>query len=239
MAIDYSAVFLIGFLSSFSHCYGMCGGFVVAYAMKTPNDPSATLIRRFLPHAMYNGGRILTYTFLGAWLGLLGGSVRMALHDYQSVVFIAAGIVMIIVGLDFSGIFSISTPKFLPGLSRYTSFVGSLLRRVNYRNLFLYGLVLGFIPCGLVYVAGAKAAATGDPLQGMLTMAIFGLGTLPALFILGFTTHLISDSFRRRVFKFAAILVILFGLWTVWKGTMKLTGHMPAHHGHMAVVVSD
>jgi len=70
-------------------------------------------------------------------------------------------------------------------------------------------------------------------------MAIFGLGTLPALLILGLTTHLISDSFRRRVFKFAAILVILFGLWTVWKGTMKLTGHMPAHHGHMSVVVSD
>ncbi len=229
MAFDFSAIFLIGFLSSFSHCYGMCGGFVIAYAVKVPEHTKWFSWKRLIPHLLYNGGRIMTYTFLGAWLGLLGGSVRFALQDYQSVVFILAGIVMILVGLDLSGLVSISSPRFLPGLNRYTTFVGSLIRKINYRNLFLYGLVLGFIPCGLVYVAGAQAAATGNPLEGMIIMAIFGLGTLPALFILGLTANLISDQFRRRVFKVAALVVILFGLWTVWKGAMKLTGHMPQH----------
>ncbi|MFQ6613917.1 MAG: sulfite exporter TauE/SafE family protein [Fidelibacterota bacterium] len=223
MTLDYSAIFLIGFLSSFSHCYGMCGGFVLAYSVKSA---PVSFWRKITPHLLYNGGRLITYTFLGAWFGLLGGSVTYVLKDYQALVFILAGIFMIIVGLDFSGIFSTSTLKYLPGLGRYISFVSSLIRTVNYRNLFLYGLVLGFIPCGLVYIAGAQAAATGSPLEGMITMALFGLGTFPALFLLGITSHLIGARLRQRILKIAAVLVIVFGVWTVWKGALKITGHM-------------
>ncbi|NOZ74045.1 MAG: sulfite exporter TauE/SafE family protein [FCB group bacterium] len=232
MAFDFSAIFLIGFLSSFSHCYGMCGGFVLAYSVKSESSPDSPIWRKITPHLLYNGGRILTYTLLGAWFGLLGGSVEYMLKDYQALVFIFAGIVMVVVGIDFSGLFPVSALNNIPGLRRYIAFVSSIVRTINYRNIFLYGFVLGFIPCGLVYVAGAKAAATGDPLMGMVTMAIFGLGTFPALLLLGLSSHLIGDRFRRRVFRITAVLVIVFGVWTIWKGAMKLTGnmeHKPVH----------
>ncbi|MCB0294678.1 MAG: sulfite exporter TauE/SafE family protein, partial [Calditrichaeota bacterium] len=31
---DYFTIFTIGLLSSFGHCLGMCGGFVMAYSMQ-------------------------------------------------------------------------------------------------------------------------------------------------------------------------------------------------------------
>ncbi|RMF08491.1 MAG: sulfite exporter TauE/SafE family protein, partial [Candidatus Neomarinimicrobiota bacterium] len=191
MIQDLSAVFLIGLFSSFSHCYGMCGGFVVAYSVRMPAGSSVPAFRSWLPHLLYNGGRILTYTFLGAWFGLFGASLRILLHDYQAVVFLAAGVVMVLVGLDFAGWISVSMGK-LPGYRSYIGWVRNLIQVVNYRNLFLYGLVLGFLPCGLVAIAAAQAAATGDPLLGMATMAVFGLGTMPAMTLLGFTAQKLS-----------------------------------------------
>lgn len=220
MDIDLSSIFIIGFLSSFSHCYGMCGGFVMAYSLKAEASPAG--ISRFLPHLMYNAGRIITYTVLGALFGLIGASLKHFIHDAQSILFIFAGLFMVGMGLDLAGWITISTPGKIPGLSAYKRFVGSLLVRITVKNMLLYGLVLGFIPCGLVYIAGAKATASGSVLNGMLIMLTFGIGTIPALFILGISSQFLSRRFRKNVFKAAAIFVILFGLFTVVKGGMKL-----------------
>jgi sulfite exporter TauE/SafE len=96
--------------------------------------------------------------------------------------------------------------------------VQTMLNRVNRRNVFAVGLVLGFIPCGLVYAAGAKAAATQSLVGGMLTMLVFGLGTFPAMIIIGLASHLISDKLRHRLILIAAILVILLAIMTILRG---------------------
>ncbi len=224
MNVDLIAVFVLGFLSSFSHCYGMCGGFVMAYSMRVTEGatPSTNRLRLMIPHLMYNSGRVLTYTFLGLWFGLLGSSFKMVVIDYQSILFIFAGIFMILMGFDLLGLFNISTPKSFPGFGTYKRLIGSLLHKTTAKNIFLYGLVLGFIPCGLVYIAGARAVAAGSAVGGMATMLAFGLGTIPALFVLGLSANLITVRFRNIVFKIAAVFVILFGLFTVLKGVYKL-----------------
>ncbi len=225
MEIDLLAIFVLGFLSSFSHCYGMCGGFVMTYSLKAAENSTASgKFNLILPHLMYNSGRVLTYTFLGFWFGILGGSFKTVIHDYQSILFIFAGIFMTLLGLDLLGLFNISNPGKLPGMASYQRFIRSLLKNISAGNIFLYGLILGFIPCGLVYIAGVKAVSTGSALGGMSMMLVFGLGTIPALFVLGISTNLITARFRRKVFKIAAVFVILFGLFTTAKGVMKLNG---------------
>jgi sulfite exporter TauE/SafE len=96
--------------------------------------------------------------------------------------------------------------------------VTSLFNSVNRKNIFGLGLVLGLIPCGLVYVAGAKAAATQSMVGGMLTMLFFGLGTFPAMFLSGMTAHLISDKLRKRLYRLAAIMVLILALFTILRG---------------------
>ncbi|NOZ03976.1 MAG: sulfite exporter TauE/SafE family protein [FCB group bacterium] len=243
MQIDYIAIFLIGFLSSFSHCYGMCGGFVFAYSVKMNKrrPPSSSLRRQMLiPHLLYNGGRIVTYSILGGIFGLLGGSLRYVILDFQSVLLIIAGVFMVFFGLDFGGWLKLITITAIPGYERFRKFIGTLLTRISNTRIFLYGLVLGLIPCGLVYVALAGAASTGSAGGGMITMFVFGLGTVPALFILGISSNYITVRFRRRIFKMTAVFIILFGLITIWKGGMKLAGHEMDHKkGHNMKTVSS
>jgi len=195
----------------------------MAYSIKTQDAENGnSWIRSILPHLMYNSGRVLTYTFLGFWLGILGNSFKFFVIDFQSILFILAGIFMSFMGLDLLGLFNISSPVKIPGFVKYKQFVHSLLNKKKPNSIFIYGLTLGFIPCGLVYIAGAEAVASGSGLNGLAIMLSFGLGTIPALFLLGVSTRLITAHFRNRVFKIAAIFVILFGVFTVTKGVYRL-----------------
>jgi sulfite exporter TauE/SafE len=90
-----------------------------------------------------------------------------------------------------------------------------LYKNLRPKNLFILGMILGLIPCGLVYAAGAIAVATQSPLQGMIIMLFFGLGTVPALFSLGISTELIALHWRRRLYRLASGLLIIFAVLTI------------------------
>jgi len=227
MEFEYIAVFLIGFLGGFSHCIGMCGGFVMTYTLKIrENDPTSTPGRwqKITPHLLYNGGRIVTYTVLGEIFGFLGGTlgVIFAIRDLQGILQLGAGLVMILIGLDLSGWLTGLGPDSFPGTRLFKKIVTVLFQSVNRNNIFVLGLILGLIPCGLVYVAGAKAAATQSIIGGGLTMLFFGLGTLPAMIITGLTVDLISDKLRHRLYRLASILVIALAIITILRGIDSL-----------------
>lgn len=219
---EYLAVFLIGLLGGFSHCIGMCGGFVMTYSLKLTENPSHNnhnFLQKFFPHLLYNSGRVFTYTILGEIFGILGSTLGfiLAFKNFQGGLMLFAGIIMIVMGLDFAGFIPAHKPDTFPGINKFKNLVQALFRRVNHRNIFGLGVVLGFLPCGLVYAIGAKAAATQSFIGGGLTMLFFGLGTFPAMILTGLTAHLISEKLRSRLYKIAAILVIVLGLVTAIK----------------------
>ena len=223
MDIEYLSLFLIGFTGGFGHCIGMCSGFVFTYTLKISEQEShikRTFWRLLSPHILYNSGRVLTYTFLGEIFGILGSTIgfMLALKDFQGILEIIAGLFMIIIGLEYSGLLPVSDRNYFPGLNTFKRLVQKMLGRVNRRNVFAAGLGLGFIPCGLVYAAGARAAATQSITGGMLTMLIFGLGTFPAMIIIGLASHVISAKLRHRLMLIASILVILLAVMTILRG---------------------
>jgi sulfite exporter TauE/SafE len=227
MDFDYITIFLIGFFGGFSHCIGMCGGFVMTYSLKIrENDIIKTPTRwqKVSPHLLYNAGRVLTYTVLGEIFGLAGGTlgVIFAIRDLQGVLQLSAGILMVLIGLDLAGWLSIFGTGEYPGIKSFKKIATMLFRSVNRRNVFVLGLILGLIPCGLVYVAGAKAAATQSVTGGALTMLVFGLGTFPAMLVTGFAADLISQKLRTRLYRFAAILVIILAFFTILRGIDNL-----------------
>ena len=223
MNIDFLALFLIGFFGGFSHCIGMCGGFVATYTFKiaendpTPND---SYFQRLVPHLLYNSGRLLTYTILGEIFGFIGGTLGLifAIQDFQGGLQLLAGIFMVIMGLDISGLIPNLEPDSFPGVNIFKRMVNALFNKVNRKNVFVLGMVLGLIPCGLVYAVGAKAAATQSIVGGFLTMLVFGMGTFPAMLFTGFIVNLISVKVRGRLYRIAAILVILMGTLTILRG---------------------
>lgn len=227
MHIEFITLFLIGFLGGFSHCIGMCGGIVLTYTLKIEeNDPLVKPSKWQLikPHLLYNSGRIITYTFLGEIFGLIGGTlgVIFAIRDFQGGLQLFAGVIMLVMGIELAGLIPSLSPDTFPGVNKFKQLVTSVFNRVNRKNIFGLGLVLGFLPCGLVYAAGAKAAATQSFVGGMLTMLVFGLGTFPAMLLSGMTAHLISNKLRHHLYRIAALLVIVLAIFTILRGIDSL-----------------
>ena len=218
-SIDIISIVTIAFFGSFGHCLGMCGGIVIAYS-SSKIDESYSKVMQGVAHLVYSLGRITTYVMLGAIFGAIGGVAK--LNGYtMAVMTIVAGVFMILAGLSLLG-----KIKFLTKLehsfstsSFYQNTFRQVLRSRSLYSFYILGVLNGFLPCGLVYFFAVTAASTGSPLWGAFVMLIFGLSTVPALFSLGFFTGLFTkSSFRQLMMNIASLVVILFGVYTVYRG---------------------
>ena len=217
--IDLIIILTTAFLGSVGHCIGMCGGIVVAYS-SSKIDQKSSYVQQTASHLAYNIGRVTTYTILGALFGY-AGQVLAFTPTTKGILFIITGILMILAGLSLIG-----NLKFLNSaewsVSKYAWYQNSfrkLMGSKSYRSFYLLGMLNGIIPCGLVYSFAIFAASTANPLGGALVMATFGLATIPALFFLGFVTKFLQKgNLRGTMMKLAALLVIVYGVFTLTKG---------------------
>ncbi len=213
----YSLMFVTGFLGGFGHCIGMCGPVVVAYSVSIRS-------KSYISHLLYNAGRISTYTVLGGLMGLTGSFVIISsqVQQIQKGVMIAAGALIVILGLGLTG--------WLPFVKRFENKLSSLPFIQKIMTLFSgdmsvgtfypMGLVLGFIPCGLVYTALLSSVRlgmeSGNPVLGLLRgsvlMLLFGIGTAPSLLLFGKVVNMISMKIRDRLYKLSAIIMIIMGI---------------------------
>lgn len=217
--IDILSIITIAFLGSFGHCIGMCGGIVIAYS-STKIGQDWNKLQQSTAHILYSFGRILTYACLGAIFGYIGGVATFS-NTANGVLWIVAGIAMILTGLSLLG-----KVKFLTLIEHsvskstwYQNNFKALLKNQTFFSFFLLGMLNGLLPCGFVYFFAITAASTADPFYGALVMSIFGLSTIPALFSLGFFVGLFKQSGLRNVMiKLAAISVLIYGGYTLYNG---------------------
>ncbi len=218
-SIDIVAIITAAFLGSFGHCLGMCGGIVIAYS-SAKIDKNWSKTHEIVAHLLYSFGRITTYVTLGAIFGAIGGVAKF--NGYANgILTIIAGAFMILAGLSLIGKISFLT-HLEHSLSRshwYQKAFGYILRDHSLYSFYLLGLLNGLLPCGLVYFFAVESASTGSPFWGAFVMLIFGLSTIPALLGLGlFTSIFTKSNFRKLMINLASIVVVLFGLYTIYHG---------------------
>ena len=208
MSPEILSAFLIGLVGSL-HCIGMCGP--IAIALPVPHSTNLTFLSGRI---LYNLGRVFSYAILGLIFGLLGR--RIALAGAQQFVSIALGVIIIIAVLlpqKYKNYFAQHpiTQKLTQPLKAN---IGMLFKKGTFSAMFLIGILNGFLPCGLVYVALAGAIASGDAISGAVVMILFGLGTVPAMFaatVLGKYINLgIRTKLREATPYFAIILAVIF-----------------------------
>ncbi len=225
----YLMIFAAGFAGSF-HCAGMCGGFACALG-RDPNGHAATALRHFL----YNTGRLTTYCFIGALAGAFGqmictaqgthvqlpGSIEFA----ERVLAIAAGLLMIGMAMQFFGLRP--SRRFAFGFTggTFATALRSLLTSRSRAAPLAFGVFNGFLPCPLVYAFAAEAASTFQPLGGFLTMASFGLGTFPAMLMMGGVGQSLAPSWRQRGVMLAGGFILALGLITLSRGIVPMAAH--------------
>jgi len=185
--------FLIGLAGSL-HCIGMCGP--IAIALPTGNVSRLTLLSGRI---LYNVGRSITYGLMGLVAGLVGQAVHVS--GYQQILSIALGVLLLLAIILPSRFGAFLTGSKLH--SKLTLSLGKIWTRLtadaSQSSLFTIGLLNGFLPCGLVYVALAGAISTGNSLQGGLYMVTFGLGTLPVMLAVSLAGRLLGEGVRRRL----------------------------------------
>lgn len=225
---DVSLVMTFGFVSSL-HCVQMCGPIVLSYSVAAN---AAQGRRSFLGlHLAYNAGRSLTYMLLGAIAGFAGGAMGWVgqLAGFQNVAAIVAGTAMVLTGIAMFG--------FAPGLQDWRGFAlparflrpaGKLIASPQPFAKFVLGLMMGFLPCGLIYAALMKAIGSASPGEGALTMLAFALGTSVALVVVGLGSSAATMKLARWGTTVSALTVLAMGLILIGRGA--LAGPMTHHH---------
>ena len=187
---------LLGLITSF-HCVGMCGP--IAIALPLNGDK---YYHKILGGIIYNLGRTITYAIMGAVFGLVGQGLQLV--GFQQWVSIIMGSLMILSVLFprlFKGKIKLNQELFKL-VGKLKTSLQKLFTQKSFGSLFLIGLLNGFLPCGLVYIAIAGAIGTGDLFLGILFMILFGIGTLPILLTISLLGNIISVGMRTKINKF-------------------------------------
>jgi len=231
---------MLGLVGSL-HCVQMCGPIVLSYSVSVEslqtNGRSSPLLSLVSNHVAYNSGRILTYSVLGGLAGLAGRTFGLIGHlaGFSHALALFSGGLMILVGIIMLGVIPsrVIGGKLLRIPSAILQRVGRLLSAPATMNRFFLGLILGLLPCGLIYAALLKAMATGSALEGVATMLAFGLGTACALVVLGIFSSALRIRLNRWGSQLAAVGITLMGVLLVWRATVPGMQMMEHHmHGH-------
>ncbi len=244
MAI-YGGLLLAGLVSSL-HCIGMCGPLLVGFSQAFQRADGHRGVA--MDFVWYHVGRIWTYALLGFAAGVVGAGVRhgSAVMGWHRAAGIGIGVVVIFSGVALLGA--------IPGLKIESLIDGCAMHRWRrfdwFRSLLaghgplprlLLGVVMGFLPCGLVYAMLAVVAALPTPWHAAGGMIVFGVGTLPSLTAVLAAAHLLPAKWRAHGTKVAAVIVVLTGVWMAVRAALPHDhgdhGPEQEHHHHDAAAV--
>lgn len=202
---------VLGFVGSF-HCVGMCG----PIAMSIPRTSSSLFALSFSA-ILYNTGRILVYALFGILFGLLGTQITFSGFQGTLSILLGGGIV---IGVVLNRFFKKrDKPQVYQKLVQSISkCYGKLIRKPSTLALFGMGVLNGLLPCAFVYSGLAAAVITVSPVHSMQYMALFGLGTFPAMFLMYLAPTILSLDLRSSIRKLVPYLAFSLGVFLIVRG---------------------
>lgn len=207
----YTAL-LFGLISSF-HCVGMCG----PIAMMLPVDRNNEA-KRIVQILVYHLGKLVAYASLGLLFGLMGKGFFLA--GMQQQLSVIVGVLMIIIAIvpekEFAK-YNFSRPIYKI-ISTVKSSLGKQFKKQSFQSLFTIGLMNGYLPCGMVYVALFGALAMNKIHLGILYMVLFGIGTIPMLSLVVYVSNIITISFRKKIQQVIPYVAVFIGILFIIRG---------------------
>lgn len=210
---DYGLTFVAGFLGS-GHCVGMCGALVSGYFMKAGPNKS------YIPYFMYHLSRISVYALVGMAAASLGVVLVSSglFGKFQSILQMIIGTIVIILAFGILG--------WIPWQGSIRLLPMNLLRRgyatANTKGPVIgsaiAGILNGMMPCPLTFAMAVKATAAPSVLEGGALMLTFGAGTLPTMLFVSMAFGKMGVKLRGYMLKSAALIMVIMGLNTFYKG---------------------
>ena len=204
--------FIFGLISSL-HCIGMCGPIAMMLPVDRTNQAKKTL-----QILTYHLGRLSAYGTIGFLFGLLGKGFSIAGIQQELSIFLgAAMITIVLVPERFFINYNFSKPIFRV-ISKIKTSLGSQFKNKSYQSLFTIGLLNGFLPCVMVYVALFGAIAMQSQSMGVFYMFLFGLGTIPMMSSVVYLNSFLTLPFRNKIQKVIPYVAVCIGILFILRG---------------------
>ena len=204
--------FIFGLISSF-HCIGMCGP--IAMILPVDRNNQAKKVTQIIT---YHLGRLFAYSTIGFIFGMLGKGFLLAGMQQKMSIFIGIAMILIIlIPEKVVANYNFSKPIFKV-ISKIKTTLGSQFKNKSYKSLFTIGLLNGFLPCGMVYVALFGAIAMQSPTLGILYMVLFGLGTVPMMSSIVYLNLFLTIPIRNKIQKAIPYVAVFLGIVFIFRG---------------------
>ncbi|MBI4653005.1 cupredoxin domain-containing protein [Candidatus Kuenenbacteria bacterium] len=188
--------FIFGLIAGVSSCAALVGGIILSMSKQWGelySDTNSTW-KKIQPHLIFNIGRLISYGFFGAILGLVGNKLNFSLN-FTPILVLIISVIMIFLALQMFGFkafrkFQFTMPKFI---TRYiadeTKFQGKYMP-------FLMGVFTFFLPCGFTITAQGLALGRFLRIAGILVLFFAFYNINAQLNVLGFSSfnNLINNS---------------------------------------------
>ncbi|WP_462107265.1 sulfite exporter TauE/SafE family protein [Campylobacter concisus] len=205
----------VAFLSSFSHCVGMCSGFLSLQTLFFKGKSKREIL---MLSTLYSLARIFAYMVLGALFGAFGAVISFNMQA-RGVIFFIVGLAIAFIGIAL--LFRGELLKFVENqkaLNFVVRIVKTRIQKKNLTNFLLLGFLNGFLPCGVVYYFLALGILSANFIDSAFIMLIFGLCTLPAMLLASFVFGILNKKFKDIMFKISASIMIINGIYLSFLG---------------------
>jgi sulfite exporter TauE/SafE len=226
----YSQILSIGILWITIHCAGMCGP-IIAGVTSSPGSKTP-FGKRIIRVLAYQSGRAVTYAALGMAAGLVGAVFETTIRSFAN----AAGLVLS-AALVLMGIAQLpAVHRRIPTLNRGSgqSIAAQLMKVIraaremhDIPRLFVTGMMLGLLPCMLMFWVLSIAASTASPFHGAGVMVLLVVMTTPTLIFAGVLAQL---PIRKYGEQLVPLSLIVSG---AWMGMVALAANGWIDHVHL------
>lgn len=199
-------VLFLGLVASISTCMATSGALFLSTIGKKTNNLKQAIF--------FSLGRIISYGFFGFIAGLVGSVIITNLKFGTGLTLLAA-IFMILLGLDMLKILSFAAIIPFGATSNIFRRLEHFLIKDPHKSAFFLGAITYFLPCGFTQATQVYALGLASPWQSALTMAVFAVGTAPAILFIGSLRNLLKSNFYKYFMKIVAVGVLILGLFYV------------------------
>ena len=215
--LDLIGAFMVGLLGV-GHCLGMCGPVATLLSMNLKTNSYSAQLPYLL---LYNMGRIISYMLMGGIMAISASLLTQLVSAEHSLgmLRLLAGVLILLTGLHLlnwlhwiSAIERIGLPvwKKLQPIAQ-----GFIPLKSPWQAL-PFGLIWGWLPCGLVYTMLSWSLAAGSFTGGAFTMGAFGLGTLLPMLLIGLSGEKLKRWLKSPKIKVATGLSLIgYGIYSI------------------------
>ena len=210
--MQYLFLFIEGFLTFISPCLLPMLPIYVSYFAGGGNRSTSKTLKSALGFVT---GFTIIFVALGALAGVLGGFLR----EYRTIVNIVLGLIVIVFGLSFLGVFNLS---FFKGSNKNFK-----TENMGFFSAFLFGVIfsIGWTPCVGAFLGTALslAAQQAHVVEGMIMLLIYSLGLAIPFIVSALLIDYLKNAFN-WIKKHYNVINIISGVFLIIIGFLMAIG---------------